>query len=251
MDVSSSTYCIYRRKQDQEGKLNVTTQIRTRKKSTLALAGFSMKQLASGSLLLGVGLMFPAFASAYVSITMTPLRASLTPAQTVTLATAITGTTQTGVTWSAPQLGTLVGSGANAVYTAPTVIARAHTLAITAKSVAAPTKTAAATLTLIPLVTISLTPRTFTLDAGSSQQLSAVVTGNANTAVTWTIQPPLGSINSAGLYTAPASVASAQPVPITPQTWAPPPKPPTSTLTLTPLSTFSLTPSSFTPTPLH
>ena len=66
------------------------------------------------------------------------------------------------------------------------------------------------------LIGVSVTPQSASLSGGQTQQYTAQVTGTPNKAVTWSISnasnpgnPAPGSISSSGLYTAPASVASA------------------------------------------
>ena len=66
------------------------------------------------------------------------------------------------------------------------------------------------------LIGVSVTPQGASLTGGQTQQYSAQVTGTPNKTLTWTISnasnpgnPAPGSISSSGLYTAPASVASA------------------------------------------
>jgi len=53
----------------------------------------------------------------------------------------------------------------------------------------------------LPSVSVTVTPKTATLSQGGTQSFTATVTGTTNTAVTWSAQE--GSIDSAGLYTAP------------------------------------------------
>jgi hypothetical protein len=62
------------------------------------------------------------------------------------------------------------------------------------------------------VVSVALNPSTVTLPASQTQQFTATVTGSSNTAVTWSLSPAVGQISATGLYTAPASVASAQSV---------------------------------------
>lgn len=54
-------------------------------------------------------------------------------------------------------------------------------------------------------INVSVSPASVTLVSGATQQFTASVTGTANTAVTWTASA--GSIDSSGLYTAPAAAA--------------------------------------------
>jgi hypothetical protein len=62
----------------------------------------------------------------------------------------------------------------------------------------------------------SVTPASVALYGGQVQQFSASVFNTSNQAVTWTISPSgTGTISAAGLYTAPASVASLETVTVT------------------------------------
>jgi hypothetical protein len=61
-------------------------------------------------------------------------------------------------------------------------------------------------------VSVQVSPATASLHASQQQQFTASVTGNANTAVKWTFSPQIGTLTANGLYTAPASVTTAQTV---------------------------------------
>jgi hypothetical protein len=74
---------------------------------------------------------------------------------------------------------------------------------------------AAGTYTLEAPPTIALTPGSVTLTSSQTQTFTATVSGNSNTAVTWSLSPLVGSISTAGVYTAPASITSAQTVTVT------------------------------------
>src|SRR5208282_3076771 len=76
--------------------------------------------------------------------------------------------------------------------------------------------TCSGTSPLQPPVAVSVTPATATLYGGQTQQFTATVTNTSNTAVTWTISPAgTGTINSSGLYTAPATISTQQTVTVT------------------------------------
>jgi parallel beta-helix repeat protein len=87
-----------------------------------------------------------------------------------------------------------------------------------------PSKTAAAVIALLQAVTMSLSPSTVSLAPSGAQQFTGKVFGTSNTGVTWSISPPLGTISSAGLYTAPSSVLTAQGVNVTGRSVADPTK---------------------------
>ena len=62
---------------------------------------------------------------------------------------------------------------------------------------------------------ISVAPATASLTAGQSQQFNATVNNLSNNTVNWTLNPQLGAISSAGLYTAPSPVSGPQSVTVT------------------------------------
>jgi hypothetical protein len=65
-------------------------------------------------------------------------------------------------------------------------------------------------------VTVSVTPTAATLYGGQTQQFSATVTNASSTGVNWSISPAgTGTINSSGLYTAPATISTQQTVTVT------------------------------------
>ena len=55
-------------------------------------------------------------------------------------------------------------------------------------------------------ISMSVNADQATLQAGGKANLTATVMGTPNTAVRWTISPPIGKISPAGVYTAPATV---------------------------------------------
>jgi hypothetical protein len=85
---------------------------------------------------------------------------------------------------------------------------------VTATSVANTSLKATASVSVSPVASISVTPSTASVTAGGSVQLSATVTGESNTAVTWSLSG-VGSTSSSGLYTAPSSLSSGTSVTVT------------------------------------
>ncbi|HEV3332052.1 MAG TPA: hypothetical protein VG096_13770, partial [Bryobacteraceae bacterium] len=131
--------------------------------------------------------------------------------QTQQFTPTLTGTINTAVNWSLnPPVGNINSTG---LYTAPAVVNSAQTVIITGTSAADTTKFATATVNLVP-VNVSLTPTVTTLSASQTQQFSPSVSGAVNPAVTWNLNPAIGSITN-GLYTAPAVISSSQTVTIT------------------------------------
>jgi hypothetical protein len=70
-------------------------------------------------------------------------------------------------------------------------------------------------------VSVSVSPTSANIRAGTSYNFSASVTGSSNTAVTWSVNsttggsPTLGTIDASGKYTAPATLSSPNTVTIT------------------------------------
>ena len=114
------------------------------------------------------------------------------------------------VNWSvSPAEGSISAAG---VYTAPSDVASQTTITVTAKN--SSTLLGTASVTLQPSPTASVSPSTATLAPSGTKQFS-VENLPSGESVTWSISPANGSISSAGLYTAPSSVASQTTVTVT------------------------------------
>jgi hypothetical protein len=83
-------------------------------------------------------------------------------------------------------------------------------------------------------VGITMTPTTASLSANQQQQFTPTVTGSSNTAVTWSMNPQVGTLSTNGLYTAPASITATQNVTVTATSVADTTQSATSTVTLNP-----------------
>lgn len=139
-------------------------------------------------------------ATATVSISLSPVSASLLTGGTQQFTATVSGSSNTGVTWTASG-GSVSGSG---FYTAPN---SAGNFTVTATSVADTTKSASANITVtVPVVGVSLTPPAASVVVNGTQQFTATVTGTSNTAVTWSATG--GSISAGGLLTAPSSTGT-------------------------------------------
>jgi hypothetical protein len=157
--------------------------------------------------------------AAVVSITLGPGNTSLSASQTQQFTAAVTGSSNTSVSWSiSPQMGTISATG---LYTAPVMNTSLSSfiaqpvVTVTATSLADPTKTATATVALTPVLSVTVGPVSASLTPSQTQQFTATVAGTSNTGVSWSINPPLGSISSGGLYTAPSTITSTQNVMLT------------------------------------
>ncbi len=140
------------------------------------------------------------------TIDISPTNAQIGAGQTQQLTT-----NKSPVTWSVTGGGTI--NQTTGLYQAPVTVPVPTDVTVTVYENANPNDT---TSTLISLTALAITidPAGITLNQGQTQQFSATVTGNANTAVTWKLQAggPSGSkIDAAtGLYTAPPSVTTQQ-----------------------------------------
>ena len=94
-------------------------------------------------------------------------------------------------------------------------------------------------------VSVQVSPTTASLYASQQQQFTSSVIGNANTAVTWTYSPQVGTLTANGLYTAPVSVTTAQAVSVIATSQADSNKSATAIVNLLP------PPGSFTPIFVH
>ena len=133
-----------------------------------------------------------------VAVTVGPASASLGAGASASFTAAVTGTSNTAVTWS---ISPAVGSVAGGVYTAPNTVSSPQTVTIIATSMADSTKTASAAVSLIP-VGVTVGPASASLGIGASATFTAAVTGTSNTAVTWSLSPALGTIVSRSLHRA-------------------------------------------------
>ncbi|MBL9129463.1 MAG: DUF1800 family protein [Verrucomicrobiales bacterium] len=108
-------------------------------------------------------------------------------------------------------MGTISADG---VYTAPASMPASATVTVRATSAANSSAFANATVTLTapPPVSVAVTPASASVQLAASQSFQATVSGSANTAVTWSVNgiaggsSTVGTISTAGVYTAPATM---------------------------------------------
>jgi hypothetical protein len=117
-----------------------------------------------------------------------------------------------GVTWSIDvQTGSITQAG---LYTAPAVVSNAQTVTVTACSASAPTRCGSSMAFLNPIA-VAVSPKAASLLPNQAQQFSATVVHTGAKAVTWSLNPQIGTISSSGVYTAPAVIANQQSVSVT------------------------------------
>ena len=155
-----------------------------------------------------------------VSVSVSPTSASVPVAQTQQFSATVSGTSNTGVSWTVngvaggdSTMGTVSTSG---LYTAPKTVP-SSTVMVAAVSAADTAKSGKAPVTVVPAVSVSISPITASIQVGQNQQFSATVSGTSNTGVTWNVNgvaggnSTVGTVSTSGLYTAP-STAPTSPV---------------------------------------
>jgi hypothetical protein len=184
-------------------------------------------------------------AAAAVLLSINPTSAAVPTASTDSFTASVTGTTNTAVAWSlsgagcsGASCGSLATSSMTAVYTAPSVAPSPASVTVAATSMAEPSKTASASVTIVPVVVVIVTPASTSVVLGATQQLSASVLGTSNTAVTWSVQgagcsaAACGTVSGTGLYTAPSTIPSPDTVTVTATSAADPTKTGSSSLSI-------------------
>jgi uncharacterized protein (TIGR03437 family) len=120
-----------------------------------------------------------------------------------------------GYAWSiSPSTGSI---DANGLYTAPSTVSASTTVTVTATSLAdsSVSGTARITLSATPSIGVTISPTSASLTAGQTQQFTATVTNASSNAVIWSLTPQTGTIDAAGLYTAPTIVTASSTVRVT------------------------------------
>jgi len=185
-------------------------------------------------------------AATAVLLSISPTSASVPTASTSSFTASVTGSANTAVAWSlsgagcsGASCGSLATTSLTAVYMAPVLAPSPPSVTVVATSMADPSKTAAATVTIVPGVVVTATPASASVVVGATQQFNASVVGTSNTAVAWTVQgsgcsaATCGTISGTGLYTAPPAVPSPADVTVTATSSADPTKTSSSSVTIT------------------
>ena len=153
-----------------------------------------------------------------VSVTVSPHNAGVETSHTQQFSATVVNTNNTSVTWQVNGVtggNSTVGTiNANGLYTAPGTVPAQPTVTVTAISVADPTKSdsASVTITVTPVLTVN--PQQANVVVGNQQQFTASISGPSNQAVNWSLSGTgcsgvqCGTIAANGLYTAPGSVPS-------------------------------------------
>jgi hypothetical protein len=192
----------------------------------------------------GPSSVFAGSTAAYTA-TLTPA-ANSNPSRVISWSVAGSGCTGAGC-------GTISSSG---VYTAPSVAPSPATVQIIATPQADPSKATSVSVSIIPLIAVSISPSAAAVPLGATRAFQATVTGAANTAVTWDVNgvvggnPTVGTIlNSAATpdsttYTAPLTMPAGGSVTVHASSNANPRASASATITFNTSVNLALTPAS-------
>jgi hypothetical protein len=160
-----------------------------------------------------------------VNVTLNPHNAAVETSHTLQFSVTVVNTPNTAVTW---QVNGVTGGNStvgtinpNGLYTAPSTVPAPPKVTVTAISVADPTKSdsASVTISLTPVLTVN--PPQANVVVGNQQPFTATISGLSNQSVNWSLSgtgcsgAQCGTIDSGGLYTAPPSVPSPATVTVT------------------------------------
>jgi uncharacterized protein YjdB len=170
-----------------------------------------------------------------ISVSLDPASATLAVNNRQTFTAQIQNSADSGVTWTVNGvLGgdstvgqicvvnsnpcqTVASAAAGSVdYLAPPAVPSLNPVTLRVTSNADSTKSATASITVLPHVVVSVSPPSATLAPGASQLFTATVAGTSDQQVSWSISgtacggsgAPCGTIDASGLYQAPATPPS-------------------------------------------
>jgi hypothetical protein len=191
-------------------------------------------------------------AMAAVSVSVSPLTATVPAGKTQQFTATVAGATNVGVTWTVNKVaggdatvGTVSTTG---LYTAPAAVPSPTAVTVTATSKADTTKSGSATVTVSKAAAVAVSPLTATVPAGKTQQFTATITGASNVGVTWMVNKvaggnsTVGTVSTTGLYTAPAAVPSPVAVTVTAISKEDPAKSGSSTVTVSKAAAVAVSP---------
>ncbi len=142
----------------------------------------------------------PGGAGSSIAVSVAPNAVHLQAGQVQAFLATVTGGGTAGVAWSVDEA---AGGQVNAAgqYTAPQAAGTFH---VRATALADLSKSASATVTVVPPISVGISPAAATVVAGQVQVFTATVGGSANTQVAWSVlEAGGGSIDGSGRYSAP------------------------------------------------
>ena len=140
-----------------------------------------------------------------VAIRVSPANGTVGAGQRERFTSAISGSTNTAVSWKLTGPGSISPDG---VYQAPSSIGAEETARITVTSDADRSKSASATVTLRP-VSVTISPANVELLASQTKKFNVQVLSSNNLGVHWTLSGR-GSVTQDGVYTAPPLIPTDQ-----------------------------------------
>jgi hypothetical protein len=153
-----------------------------------------------------------------VNVTLNPHNAAVETSHTLQFSVTVVNTPNTAVTWQVNGVtggNSTVGTiNANGLYTAPNTVPAPPKVTVTAISVADPTKSDSASVTISVTPVLTVNPPQAIVVVGNQQPFTATISGPSNQSVNWSLSgtgcsgAQCGTIDSGGLYTAPPSVPS-------------------------------------------
>ena len=154
-------------------------------------------------------------AQATITLTLVPSASSVALGGTLTLTATVSGTSNTGLTWSVNGVtngnsttGTLIGSGLTRTYTAPPVNCPSPnpvTFKIVSAADGTTSKTTSATVT--DSIAVTLTPSTASLALGGTHVFTATLSGTTNAGLIWSVNGVVNGNSKQGTLTGCTSVA--------------------------------------------
>ena len=156
----------------------------------------------------------------WISVTVTPSSASVAVNAKQQFSAVVNGSSNQSVTWGVN--GNVGGNATvgfvdsvSGLYTAPAALPTPATVTVQATSQAMPSAVGTASVTITgppppPAIRVTISPTSASVRVGRTVQFKATVQNTANQTVTWSATA--GTISASGLYTAPSSVPSPNPV---------------------------------------
>lgn len=160
-----------------------------------------------------------------ISVAVSPTAANVHVTNSRQFTARLQNATNSAVTWSVSGRGcTGIACGSvtsSGLYTAPTALPSPDSITVTATSVADPSKSDTATVSLLAAVIIIVSPASPKVTMGATQQFTANVQNAIDSTVSWSVSgtgcsgSTCGTITSGGLYTPPRVVPGPPSVTIT------------------------------------
>lgn len=186
-----------------------------------------------------------------VTVSITPGSGAVLLGDSLTFAATVTNAANTSVTWSingaaggSAQLGTISTAG---VYTAPADLPASTTVQVVATSVADPSKSASASVTIQSDVSVSIAPGASSVELGASQAFRASLSssGHPDPAVRWSLSgtscpSACGIVDASGNYTAPGILPASASVVVVATSVADPSRQTSATIAITSHFTLQL-----------